>query len=203
MTSLGEKTSSKEPEVHDVSASEDGDSLIAPTEEEQAILRKVPGPISGTGYWLCIVEFAERASYYGCKQVFSNFIQFPLPKGGNGAGAPPRNSETNAGALGKGLQTSSALTTLFTFLAYAIPILGGYVADTHLGRYKTICLGILICGIAHIIMVFGALPSVLQAGNGLPPFIISLLVLAFGSGEYMTLALYSLSFVNELWSNWD
>jgi hypothetical protein len=47
------------------------------------------------------------------------------------------SSLTFQGALGLGLQTSSALTTVFTFLAYLIPIYGGIVADTKWGRFKT------------------------------------------------------------------
>lgn len=54
-----------------------------------------------SAYLLCGVELCERASYYGCKQVFKNFIRAPLPVGGNGAGAPPRGSQATAGALGK------------------------------------------------------------------------------------------------------
>ena len=115
-----------------------------PTEEDGLKLRKVAGPVPAVAYILCTVEFAERASYYGCSQVFSNFIQFPLPKGGNGAGATPKGTQETAGALNMGLRTSSALTLLFTFLAYTVPILGGWVADTKLGRYKTICIGVFI-----------------------------------------------------------
>jgi dipeptide/tripeptide permease len=61
-----------------------------------------------------VVEFAERASYYGVKTVFSNFMQFPLPEGGNGAGAPPKGTEATAGALGRGIQFSVAIGLLFT-----------------------------------------------------------------------------------------
>lgn len=165
-----------------VSTTEEGE-LQEPAEEEALKLRKVAGAVPKMAYILCAVEFAERASYYGCAQVFSNFIQFPLPAGGNGAGATPKGTQETAGALGLGLQTSSALTLLFSFLAYTIPLLGGWVADVKLGRYKTICIGVLICGIAHIILVFSALPSVLQAGRGATPFIIGLLILAFGAGK--------------------
>jgi hypothetical protein len=52
-----------------------------PTEEEQKTLRKVPGSIPWIGYSLCVVEFAERASYYGATTVFANFLQRPLPPG--------------------------------------------------------------------------------------------------------------------------
>lgn len=85
-----------------------------PTEEETSTLRKVADRIPNKAYLLCVVEFAERASYYGVKTVFSNFMQFPLPKGGNGAGAPPRRSEATAGALGRGIQFSVAIGLLFT-----------------------------------------------------------------------------------------
>ena len=53
----------------------------APTEEERGTLRKVADSIPRVSYWLCAVEFAERASYYGVQTVFSNFIEFPLPPG--------------------------------------------------------------------------------------------------------------------------
>ena len=107
-------------------------------------------------------------------------------EGGNGAGAPPRGTQKTAGALGMGLQASSGLTLLFLFLSYVIPIFGGWWADVHVGRYKAICVGVLICGVAHIIQVFGAIPSVLQKGTAqaAPPFIIGLLLLAFGAGIF-------------------
>ncbi|CAG8154317.1 unnamed protein product [Penicillium salamii] len=157
-----------------------------PSEEEKQTLRKVAGSLPLVSFSLCLVEFAERASYYGAKTVFSNFVQFPLPEGGNGAGSPPRGTQKTAGALGMGLQASSGITLLFLFLSYVIPIFGGWWADVHIGRYKAICVGVFICGIAHIIQVFGAIPSVLQKGaaNGAPPFIIGLLLLAFGAGIF-------------------
>ena len=111
-------------------------------------------------------------------------MQFPLPKGGNGAGAPPRGTEETAGALGRGLQFSSALGLLFTFLAYVIPIFGGWLADTKLGRFQVIMIGTLVAGIAHVIMILGALPSVLQAGHGIGPFMVSFFILAIGAGTF-------------------
>lgn len=111
-------------------------------------------------------------------------MQFPLPEGGNGAGAPAKGTQDTAGALGKGLQFSNAFVLLFLFLAYIIPIGGGWIADTKLGRFKTIALGVLICGVSHIIEIFGAIPSVLQAGNGIAPFLISLFLLALGAGLF-------------------
>jgi dipeptide/tripeptide permease len=157
-----------------------------PSDEERSSLRKVADHIPTVTFALCIVEFAERASYYGVQSVFSNFMQFPLPDGGNGAGAPPVGTEETAGALNEGLQFSNAFVLLFTFLAYVIPFLGAWVADTRIGRYKTIAIGVLICGVAHIILIVGAIPSILQAGNAIAPFMIGLFVLAFGAGTFLS-----------------
>jgi dipeptide/tripeptide permease len=65
------------------------------------------------------------------------------------------------------LQFSNAFVLLFTFLAYVIPIFGGWWADTKVGRYKAIVVGVLICGFSHVIMVIGAIPSILKAGHGM------------------------------------
>jgi hypothetical protein len=39
-------------------------------------------------------------------------------------------------------------------------------------------------GVAHVIMIGGAAPSLLRASHGLAPFILSLLLLAFGAGVF-------------------
>ncbi|KAE8146593.1 MFS peptide transporter [Aspergillus avenaceus] len=179
-----------EKQSYEVTATErpslDSEEHPEPTKEEENTLRKVAGNLPIVSFSLCLVEFAERASYYGAQTVFSNFVEFPLPKGGNGAGAPPRGTQETAGALGMGLQASSGLTLLFSFLAYVLPILGGWWADVYVGRYTAICVGVLLCGVAHLIQIFGALPSVLQRGtaNSAPPFIIGLLLLAVGAGIF-------------------
>ncbi|KAF5005591.1 hypothetical protein FDECE_7998 [Fusarium decemcellulare] len=157
----------------------------APTEEERQKLRKVAGYIPWASYLLCIVELAERASFYGVKTVFNNYIQFPLPKGGNGTGAVAKDDPNgHAGALNKGLQFASAMVLLFQFLAYIIPIFGAWLGDTKTGRFRAIMYGVIIGGVAHVILVGGAAPSVLKAGNGLAPFMISFFLLAIGAGLF-------------------
>ncbi|CZR51849.1 related to peptide transporter PTR2 [Phialocephala subalpina] len=156
----------------------------AATTEEMSSLRRVAGHIPITAYVLCAVEFAERGSFYGVKQVFSNFVNRPLPAGGNGAGAPPRGTQQTAGALGKGTVVAAAVTSSFGFLVYALPVLGGWLADTKWGRFRTICIGVAICGIAHVIMVIAAIPSVIQAEHAYAPFMISVYVLAIGAALF-------------------
>ena len=61
----------------------DKEKYPVPTEEELKTLRKVSDNIPTVAYLLCIVEFAERASYYGVQTIFANFLEYPLPKGMN------------------------------------------------------------------------------------------------------------------------
>ncbi|WYZ40934.1 hypothetical protein EsH8_IV_001275 [Colletotrichum jinshuiense] len=163
----------------------DDEAYPPPTAEERSTLRKVADSIPLTSWSLCVVEMAERASYYGVKAAFNNYLQFPLPEGGPGTGAiDPSKPNSHAGALGLGLRTASALGLLFTFLAYVIPIFGAWIADVKIGRYKAIALGVFIGGVSHVIMVGGAAPSLLQAGKGVAPFLISYFLLAIGAGIF-------------------
>src|SRR5438046_2790565 len=69
-----------------------------PTNEERSTLRKVADTVPWTAWTLCFVELAERGSYYGVKAVFNNYLQFPLPEGGNGSGAiNPDKPNSHAG----------------------------------------------------------------------------------------------------------
>ncbi|OBR14588.1 POT family protein [Colletotrichum higginsianum IMI 349063] len=165
----------------------DDEAYPTPTEEERTTLRKVADSIPLTSWSLCIVEMAERASYYGVKAAFNNYLQFPLPEGGPGTGAiDPSKPNSHAGALGLGLRTASALGLLFNFLAYVIPIFGAWLADVKIGRYKAIALGVFIGGVSHVIMVGGAAPAVLQGSKAaaVGVFLLSYFLLAIGAGIF-------------------
>ncbi|CAK7236400.1 peptide transporter ptr2 [Sporothrix bragantina] len=156
-----------------------------PTAEESSTLRRVAGSIPIASYVLCVAELAERASYFGASTVFSNFMEFPLPDKETATGAVRKgDTEGHAGALNKGLQFATAFQLLFTFLAYVFPILGAWIADVKLGRFKTIMLGVILGGVAHVIMIGGAAPAVLRAGRGVAPFLVSLFLLAIGAGIF-------------------
>ncbi|EEB88268.1 hypothetical protein MPER_13988, partial [Moniliophthora perniciosa FA553] len=105
---------------------------------------------------------AERFSYYGSTVVFVNFIQQPLPPGSRtGAGG----IEYRSGALGQDQRTSTGLNTFYQFWAYMCPLLGGYVADTKLGRFNTIYVGIAIAFLGHIVLIISAIPGVIEKTN--------------------------------------
>lgn len=88
----------------------------------------------------------------------------------------------SAGALGLGVQTAQALTVLFAFLSYCTPLIGGYLADTKLGRYKACYVGVLIGFFSHVLLVVAAIPSVMREGHAIIPFVIGMITLAFASG---------------------
>lgn len=79
---------------------------------------------------------------------------------------------------------STVFTLLFKFFAYTFPIFGAWLGDAKWGRYKTILVGVLICGVAHIIQIAGAAPSVLVNHQGAAPFLLSLFILAIGAGIF-------------------
>ncbi|KAI1267111.1 POT family protein [Xylariaceae sp. FL1019] len=153
-----------------------------PTKEEEKTLRKVADSVP---WLLCLVELAERTSYYGTNAVFGNYIQFPLPEGGNGSGAiNPKDPESTAGALGLGAKAASGVVLAYTFIAYVIPIFGAWWADTKIGRFRAMLYGTVIGGIAHVILIGGAAPALLKAGKGAAPFFIGLVLLALGAGIF-------------------
>lgn len=87
-----------------------------PTNEELETLPRVPAPVPIRAFSVAVCELAERFSYYGCTNAFTNFIQQPRPPydvgGWTGAN---RSSGGVTGALGKGQRASFALSTLLGF----------------------------------------------------------------------------------------
>lgn len=144
-----------------------------PTEEDYSNLPEVVGNLPSFSYLLCLMEFSERASFYCVKNLLANFVQLPLSK----------NHSENAGALGMGLQAASGITMVFVFLAYLTPLFGGYISDKSWGRVKTIWYGVWLGGIAHIVLIFAAIPGVIEDHRrALAPLLISILILAFATG---------------------
>lgn len=158
--SLNEKSQGGVPtSIHSTSEGE----LInnEPTQEELKTLRRVSGPLNWQAMTITFVEFCERFSWYGTTAVFVNFIQQPRPYGSRTGAinltqacydAVGAASCAQPGGLGQNQQASTGLTvcaireslrsealtisqTFNQFWAYLMPLVGGYVADTYLGRF--------------------------------------------------------------------
>jgi len=127
-----------------------------------ATLRQVSDKLPPAAWLVVFVEFAERWSYYGTTNIYNNYIRAPLPKGsstGAVVDAFDRAHNGVAGALGKGQKISFSLRTFNTFFVYCTPFIGGILADTKWGRYKTIIIFSMVCLAGHIILVGSASPS--------------------------------------------
>ena len=127
-----------------------------------------------------MAEFAERASYYSCQTLLSNFVTNPLPEGSGTGKLMP--GSVNPGALGLGVPAATAITYTLTFVAYLVPLYAGYVADSQIGKFRAIWIGV-ICGfVAHILLVIAAVPAVIAGGNAIVPTAFGIITLAFGTG---------------------
>ncbi|RYP43349.1 hypothetical protein DL768_009966 [Monosporascus sp. mg162] len=162
----------------------EGDYEGKPTEEELKALRRVPGNIPIVAYLICIVEFAERASFLGVQPLIGNYVNRPLPQGGNGYGAPPRGDQQTPGALGLGTVTANAVTQSFSLLAYALPLLFGWLADAKTGRFRLICWGVGVFGVAHVLMVAAGAPKLLANGTAKAPYFLSVYMLSIGAAMF-------------------
>ena len=61
------------------------------------------------------------------------------------------------------------------------PLLGAYIADTHWGRFKTICVAVAIALIGHFILIVSALPGVIEHKSATGIFIVALIFMGFGT----------------------
>ena len=118
----------------------------------------------------------------GTTAVFVNFIQQPLPEGSRTGAA---GTFGQPGALGLGQQAALGLILFNSFWSYIMPLVGGYLADTHWGRYKTINYATGIAMVGHIIIVISAIPQVITNPNGsLAAFVVGLILFGIGVGWF-------------------
>lgn len=134
-------------------------------------LRRVAESVPVGAWFIVLNEFCERFAYYGGSAPFQNYVQFGPDDGGD-----------QAGALAKGQSVATALSNFFTFFCYLTPLLGALVADQYLGRYRTILLFSSIYMMGWLILTCTATPSALAAGAGFPGYVVSLIVIGFGTG---------------------
>ena len=97
-------------DVDPFSAGEQG---YFPSDEERMTLRRVPEKLSWAIFSIGICELAERFSFYGATQVFSNFVNRPRPyiDGHVSASGAAKHLNTPSGALGLGTQVANGLVT--------------------------------------------------------------------------------------------
>src|ERR1700733_4798734 len=85
-----------------------------------------------------------------------------------------------------GQRASTGLTTFNQFWVYMLPLVGAYIADTRLGRFRTIWISVLISIAGHCILTGSAAPSVRDHGRGgsRAAFIVGLITMGMGTGGF-------------------
>ncbi|XP_040912549.1 solute carrier family 15 member 2 [Toxotes jaculatrix] len=122
--------------------------------------------LCGTNYptSICFVvvnEFCERFSYYGMKAVLTLYFLTYLH-------------------WDKDLST--AVYHAFSGLCYFTPILGALIADSWLGKFKTIIYLSIVYVIGHVVKSVGAIPTVGNTDVHIALSMIGLILIAFGTG---------------------
>lgn len=94
----------------------------------------------------------------------------------------PYGTGRNPGALGLGQANASSIWYGFNFYMFLTPLVGSIIADSWIGRFRTIswAVGIQLCGLFVIFMT--SLPHSLEHGAGLGGFIAALILIGTGSG---------------------
>jgi len=127
---------------------------------------------------LAATEMWERFTYYGMRALLIYYLTMEvlLPGHVDQVLFYPQIKafyESMSGPLNV-QQLSSLIYGTYTGLVYATPLLGGWIADYHLGQRKTVIIGILLMGTGQFMMTSHAL---------LFP---SLLLMIFGTGFFKT-----------------
>ncbi|KAL2114660.1 hypothetical protein VUR80DRAFT_2640 [Thermomyces stellatus] len=177
----GSMEAEKEPPHYESTEDERDDK---PTEEELRTLRRVPAKLYLPVFTIAFAELCERFSYYGSSVLYTNFVQRPLPEGSN-TGASAGTDARVPGALGQGQKAAQGIVLFNQFFAFFMPLVGAWIADAKLGRYKTIHIAIVVSTIGHVILTAAAAPSVItKTSSAFGAFIIGLLSLCVGTGFF-------------------
>ncbi|XP_070832395.1 solute carrier family 15 member 2 [Chaetodon trifascialis] len=122
--------------------------------------------LCGTNYptsicFIVVNEFCERFSYYGMKALLTlYFITY----------------------LHWDKDLSTAVYHAFSSLCYFTPILGAIIADSWLGKFKTIIYLSIIYVIGHVVKSVGAIPTVGNTEVHIALSMLGLILIALGTG---------------------
>ena len=121
-----------------------------------------------SAYFILVVEACERVAYYGATIVFFTYMQTML-----------EFDQSLANALYHG----------FNFWAYSSCLLGGFVADTYLGRVNSVVIFSIVYMVGMISLVLSALPYTWsnfpeepERGFAIPGFAVAMVFIGLGMG---------------------
>ncbi|KAG0782805.1 hypothetical protein G6F16_009871 [Rhizopus arrhizus] len=167
--SIVERHQKSNPDFHETSI----EHYPEPTAEDWKNLPEVSDSIPKAAFLVILIEFCERFTYYGLSGPFQNYIQNPAP-----ASYPAQLP----GAMGRGQQTATALTTFFQFWCYITPVLGAIIADQFWGKYKTILVFSCIYFVGLLILTLTSLPQAIASNAAFPGYIVAIIIIGLATG---------------------
>lgn len=130
------------------------DDLYPPDPADASTRKSV---LTGTAGFIIVTEFCERLAYYGFAGSLVLFFQTQLGYS---------NAEAD-------VQYSA-----WSGVCYVTPLLGGYIADTYLGRYRAILVFCCIYLLGLIMVVIGSIPGDVNPAFFFP----AIYIVALGTG---------------------
>ncbi|RAQ51109.1 POT peptide transporter [Aspergillus flavus] len=143
---------------------------VEPTGVEHSDLRLVSDDISLDIFLVAVAELAERFTYRSITAPIQNYIQ------------NARDDPLHPGALGMGQTLATSINYIFIAWCYLSPVLMAIIADSLLGRFKTIVLGTGLSACGVLILFVTSLPVSLEHGAGLPGLMAALTLVGLGTG---------------------
>lgn len=103
-----------------------------------------------------------------------NYMEHPLRRDG---GQTP-------GALGLGQANATRMYCAFYIFYYTTPTVFAVIADSHLGRYATLVISVVLYCLGCMVLTMGSIPSILEKGWGLPGLVLAMVLIGLGGGGF-------------------
>ncbi|KAJ5304331.1 cytochrome P450 monooxygenase [Penicillium atrosanguineum] len=158
--------------THSIPASSDvdDDGRMA-TEDEVRDLLHVVDNVPSRVWLACIAGILERFVWYGATAPLQNYLQ-----NAPGGEVP--------GALGLGQATASNIVNVLFIASYITPVPAAVIADSWLGRHKTMIYAAIIEAVGATILFGTSLPVAIREGAALGGVIAACILMSIGSGAF-------------------
>lgn len=124
-----------------------------------AEIPRICGRIPLAGWFIVLTEFCERFAYYGASTLFQNYVQYGPPSPSAFDKSANAGAQLQPGALNRGQATATALNNFFTFWCYSTPLLGAFVSDQYLGKFKTIVVFSFVYMVGWLVLTSTSIPT--------------------------------------------
>ncbi|CAK9067731.1 unnamed protein product [Durusdinium trenchii] len=137
-------------------------------QEERAAAPRRRNKLLSVCSFILVVEMCERLCYYTLQGSQRNYLE-----------------DSGRGGATRGMQASVAfsVSACWSMVSYMSCMLGGYLADNRLGRYRTILYFAVVYLLGVALVALAAVPSIMASAGGVPLYLLGAFVfVALGTG---------------------